>query len=534
MTQKEIWAADCETDPFKEGRTEIKPFIWGCYNGGEYREFSETGDFVKFISERDAIVYAHNGGKFDWFFVLPWLEQFSDLMIINGRLAKFKIGNCEFRDSYNILPIPLAQYKKDDIDYAIMEKGERDKPKNRRLIQDYLRSDCVYLWELVTQFRDKYGGGLTLAGSALKFWLKMDKRKKPKTTQDFYARFAAYYYGGRVEVFRSGIINNNFTVIDINSAYPYAMKHLHPYGDSYAVSTVLPDTDAYISRCFIELRAASLGAFPYREKTGLSFPSDGQLRLFFVTGWEYLAARDTGTLRDDEIISVIQFADSVRFDDYIDHFYAEKSNSEKGSADYIFAKLFLNSLYGKMAANPDHYKEFTVCALRYIDAAESDGYQFASLLTPDAALMQRDLPDEKRHYLNVATAASITGFVRAYLWRAIKKCTGVIYCDTDSIAAESTGDLKLSDTELGAWDKEADCDFGAVAGKKLYAFRYIDGGKEKWKTASKGARLTAEEIIQVAKGVPVIYNPIAPTFSLKNGIKIISRKIVKNVAIGEK
>src|SRR5690606_6211014 len=99
-------------------------------------------------------------------------------------------------------------------------------------------------------------------------------------------------------------------------------------GDNYEVSASLPNTDAYISRSFIELRADSLGAFPYREKTGLSFPSDGRQRLFFITGWEYLAARDTETLRNAEILSVVTFSDSVRFDDYIDHFYQKKSDSE--------------------------------------------------------------------------------------------------------------------------------------------------------------------------------------------------------------
>src|SRR5574343_877900 len=56
-----IAVIDCETDPFAKGRTVIRPFIWGYYNGAEYREFRETHTLVEFLCERDEIVYAHNG-----------------------------------------------------------------------------------------------------------------------------------------------------------------------------------------------------------------------------------------------------------------------------------------------------------------------------------------------------------------------------------------------------------------------------------------------------------------------------------------
>ena len=88
---KEIWAVDSETDPFKAGRVPA-PFIWGAYNGSEYHSFTKTDDMVDFFLDKDVIVYAHNGGKFDWHFILHRLEQFEPLMVISGRLSKFKIG----------------------------------------------------------------------------------------------------------------------------------------------------------------------------------------------------------------------------------------------------------------------------------------------------------------------------------------------------------------------------------------------------------------------------------------------------------
>jgi len=522
---REIWAADSETDPFKAGRIP-KPFIWGAYNGEVYEQFETTAEFVDFISERDCIVYAHNGGKFDWHFLIDKLEPFGELMIIAGRLAKFKIGKAEFRDSYNILPIPLAAYQKDEIDYTLFEEEERYKPENWNAICKYLKADCVYLYDLIKEFHARYGVRLTLAGSALKTWEKIADTKAPKTSAMFYESLAPYYFGGRVQAFRVGEINAPFQVIDINSAYPYAMKHKHPYGEAYSTFDELPDNDDDLSRCFVTLTARSCGAFPYREKNGLSFPNDGEIREFNVSGWEYIAARDGYALKDSEVIKVQVFADTIDFNSYIDHFYTMKSEAKESGdkAGYIFAKLFLNSLYGKFGSNPEKYDEFMVVEPCFIDAAEEDGYAFSAELG-DWALVTRDLPEEKQRYYNVAVAASITGFVRAYLYKAMRQCTGLIYCDTDSIAAESFEGIELDPEKLGAWDVEAVCEYGAVAGKKLYAFKDVNGS---WKTASKGVRLSAEEIVRVAKGEEIVHTPINPSFSMKRGTGFISRTIRAN------
>lgn len=522
---KEIWAIDSETDPFKAGRIPA-PFIWGAYNGSEYHQFARTDEIIEFLAERDCVVYAHNGGKFDYHFCLHHLTEFEPLMVISGRLAKFKIGNAEFRDSYNILPFPLSAYQKDEMDYSLMEPEVRDIPENREKIEKYLKSDCVYLWEVITQFIDRYGMHLTQAGAALKTWEKISGEKAPKTNQFFYETFQPFYYGGRVECFASGEIERDITVIDINSAYPFAMKHDHPYGTDYDIGTELPETREEIQRAFITLECISRGALPYREQNGLQFPNDEERRKYTITGWEYLAGIDTGTIDDVGIVEVITFYDTIRFDDYIDHFYELKDQSKQNDdkAGYIFAKLFLNSLYGKWGANPDKYSEYTIVRPAYISAAENEGYGYCAELDK-WALCSKSLDDAKRRYYNVAVAASITGFVRAYMWRSICQCKGVVYCDTDSIFCESSGNLELHPTKLGAWDVEAECNYGAIAGKKLYAFKKKDG---KWKTACKGVKFTPQEIIRVAKGENVVYHPENPSFSLKRGIKFISRNIKKS------
>jgi len=516
-----IATADCETDPF-DGETLVRPFIWGFYDGNEYREYTDTVEFVEYVKTREVIVYAHNGGKFDWHYILSEIPDFSPLMVINGRLSKFKIGLAEFRDSWNILPVPLRTYKKDDFDYSRLKKENRDDPVNRALIQSYLKGDCVYLYELVSRFVDEYGSNLTVAGTAMKVWENMSGYTRPDTSAEYYHDMAQYYYGGRVECFEKGVIEKKFKVIDINSAYPFAMMEDHPYGDDYITRNDLPSEN--IGQSFVRLYGVSRGALPFRDKNGLTFPDDRVAREYFVTGWEYLAAVETDTLHDFEIISVREFSDTINFSPYVNHFYQVKAEA-KGSGDkaaYIMAKLFLNSLYGKYAANPEKYDEHIISPPEHIEALEQEhDYGYCGSVE-GRAILARPISDTKHRYYNIAVAASITGFVRAYLWRAIRKCEGVMYCDTDSIACESHGSLQIDGDTLGAWDIEAVCDMAAIAGKKLYAFRQMNG---KWKTASKGARLTPIEIVRVALGETVTYNPMAPTYSLHRGIRFIPREI---------
>lgn len=143
-------------------------------------------------------------------------------------------------------------------------------------------------------------------------------------------------------------------------------------------------------------------------------------------------------------------------------------------------------------------------------------------------LSEQETTGKKRFY-NLATAASITGFVRAMLWRTICTADRPLYCDTDSITAIGFGpEVKLS-KELGDWEIEYKYDRVIVCGKKLYAM-HVAGekldDKAGWKLASKGARLTYKDLIEIASGKTVQYNNIAPTFSMsKEKPTFINRQI---------
>ena len=531
---------DCETDPFLVGRIPA-PFVWGYYDGKEFTHY--THDTIDALLERiktqKIIIYAHNGGRFDYHFLLDKMEPYDTIKIINGRLAQFYIGEAEFRDSFNILPVALKKFevvneygetvKKQEFDYSLMEPENRYKPEVWENIIDYLKDDCVTLYEAIKKFQNEYGRHLTQAGAAMAQWKKISGKQIPSSTQDFFHEFKPYYYGGRVQCFRHGIIDANFSVFDINSAYPAAMMHSHPYGLEYIESRA--ELAEYPrGPAFFRIRAASTGAFPYRSKYGLIFPDDGEIREFHVTGWELIAAEDTGTLKNYVLINVTYFLELSSFDEYIQYFYQKRltAKATKDKAGDLFAKLLMNSLYGKFGSNPENYESFIVLPPEDLSSLEDEDneYRLSGDLGP-WLLAARDLEDDEMRYYNVATAASITGYVRAFLWRSIC-ATGkenMLYCDTDSIATMSEGNELQTGPELGKWKHEGEFIKAGIGGKKMYIFQPKSGKDADYKTASKGVKLSNEQLWKVAKGGSVDYVPDAPTFSVHKKPAFICRRV---------
>ena len=574
-----IATIDAETDPFSRKRAEAGllpwPFVWGFYDAGvmddsrPFYYFTDTDEFVDWIRTKEFVVYAHNGGKFDYHYLKHYIEEYDELTVINGRLAKFRIGCCEFRDSWNILPVPLAMYEKQEQDFSLHEEHERHKPENWKRILEYLESDCVNLYEIVSAYRARFGTVLTQASGAMRELDKKNRCPLPQSqSPQFYDEFKPYYFGGRVECFRAGVIEKPFQVVDINSAYPFAMLHEHPYGFEtlgYGTDYKREDfTRREIETSFYTVRARSRGAFPWRDDTevidggALIFPNDDELRTFNITGWELLAAEETGTVSDLEILQVHQFLQTTDFREFIETLYEERQQAKAAGdkATNLLAKLAMNASYGRFAMNPRRFRDYQVIpesevGLLHPDNAddwlESDGrvWEFAGHIG-DKILASAPIPEKRWRFYNVATSASITGFVRAYLWRAIHASQGVFYCDTDSIAAE-TPNVQYG-PNLGQWEREGDFTRAAIAGKKLYAFWYCDADRPKnrdgnfipCKVASKGVKLNAMEIEQIARGETVTYVPMVPTYRVsgfvdkETGDKEIARYIPRTVKMLER
>ncbi|MHB1342563.1 MAG: DNA polymerase [Coriobacteriia bacterium] len=523
MSKTRFAVIDAETDPFDGENLDIQPFVWGFYDGENYLEFDGTyctENLVEYISQWKGVIFAHNGGKFDFHFLAEYFSKESPITVINGRIAKAKLGECTLHDSYCLLPIPLAALEKDHFDYSILEKDIRDLAENKKKISEYLKHDCEYLFKYVMEFINQYGYNITLASTAMKQWKTVFNGSVPSTTEAYYDQFYPFYYGGRVQPFKAGIFEGDFTVYDINSAYPRAMMDKHIIGKKFYLSGT--PKDSKLGQSMLTVEGESLGGLPMRTKQGLSFPVGKGV--FHCTGWEFMAAIKTKTLKNHKILKCYVFEDVCSFSEYVEHFYAMKLEAEKegDKAKRTFAKLLMNSLYGKFATDPREYSEY------YLDdfgARPKEDYAPGAVYG-DCQLFGRDLPENKWRFLNIATSASITGWVRAYLWESILSCENVLYCDTDSIIC-ANGDKLPQGDKLGEWGIDGKASRVAIAGKKLYAC-FGDFGKGKTeKVACKGVRLSAQEIERVAAGELIEYNSIAPSFSIKNPPRFVKRKVQK-------
>jgi len=226
-----IATLDFETDPFKYGR-DPEPFCAGlAVEDGSYYHFWGAycnEQIADFVADEKLRIYAHNGGKFDYFFMLKYLSM--KMMLINGRISKARLGKSVLVDSYLIFPMALRELNKDEIDYSIMEREERNKSENKKEILAYLRGDCEYLLKWVLKFNERFGVKLTVAAAAFGELEKTGYPCKKPSSEKYDDIFRSYYYGGRTQNFKSGVIEGAYEIWDINSAYPEAMKQKHPYG----------------------------------------------------------------------------------------------------------------------------------------------------------------------------------------------------------------------------------------------------------------------------------------------------------------
>jgi hypothetical protein len=549
--QKPFYTIDCETDPFKPGRVPA-PFIWGVYEGvtGFYEEFATPEQVAAFLRDKDCLVYAHNGGKFDYHYMRDLINTDDAIMVISGRLAQFKIGDACYRDSMNILVNPLRAFVKDEIDYAKLELDVRH--LHMVEIRQYLRSDCVNLWNTINAYFDKYGRTLTQAGASMRYWQKNYAEDWTKQTMRQSEDSRDFYYGGRVECFTSGHRVEDFKVVDINSAYPHAMLSQHPLSPEPITVEHLPPAGS-MGPQLIRVEGIARGCFPFRNEDGsLFFPDDEKLvREYCITGWELKTALEHDAFKVFRVVDVHTYDQLVDFGEYVTHFYDERRRAKAAGdkAADVFAKLFLNSLYGKFASDPEKYSEFVIASTETVadwcapanNTLRKTGPPYV-VLGPwgDRYLCGRALPEEKHVYYSVPTAASITGYVRANLFDAISKCSGVLYCDTDSIAARDVSGLSLG-AELGQWKLEATCTEYGIAGKKLYAFKTDEldkKGQSIWKTASKGVKLEPAQIVRVARGEVIRSDPNVPTYTMHRplptfvprDIRRTHKKVARDVA----
>ncbi len=515
-----IYTLDSETDPFVKGR-EPRPFAWGLYDGTEFQH-SWGSDCTAQIMERlyncePGLVYMHNGGKFDIFFLLHYIAVEKDMLIIKDRITqcyiKCRKGYHRVRDSVKILPFSLDTYQKTKIDYAKFESDVRENYKDE--IVSYLKDDCVFLYQMVMGYIEQFGPAITIGTTAIKELQKFHSIGELLTPGMDERIRNRYFFGARVERYKTGVFEGQWKCYDVNSMYPYVMGNFyHPVGHpSTRGNTITKDT------YFVTASGFSRGAFPMRTKTGVSFPHEHNT--YSVTIHEWNTAQELGLFDCDEILETVDFEESRCFVDYVTHYYGlrKKARLDGDKMKELFFKFLLNNSYGKFAINPENFKEYRLTP--DTDDMRFFGFEIDTTID-DFGLILWSKPSEEAKYNNIATGASITGAARSVLLSGIHNAVEPIYCDTDSIICRELKDTAIDGAELGAWKLEKTGNFLAIAGRKMYA---LFDGKQCLKYASKGVRISPEDIVKAAQGQIITYEREAPTYRLNGSVDWLTRRI---------
>lgn len=547
---------DMETDPFdSELKADIKPFLCVLYSD----EFEPIviweadhdvfiGNVVRAIEAlpNQFTIYAHNGGKFDFLFLVSKLR--GDVKFKGRGIMSARIGPHELRDSAHIIPERLAAFQKDKFDYSRNLKANREHWKKE--IIEYCIADCRYTLDIVQSFIASYGLKLTIGQAAMGELRKSYDVKR--INQGFDKQLRKFYFGGRVECLQGrGHWTGDYHLYDVNSMYPRAMEHYaHPIGDfnDYDLRRGPPNEQTV----FLDLHAKNNGALIGRDKDGFTTAGLREGR-FHTTIWEYDVAIKHGLISDVEINACWDCRHRTNFSNFIvplyenrlatkDQMRALKDQGLQTTAafldlkkDDIFFKLLLNNSYGKFAMNPENYKEHYLTDpnerppdewFKSLEGSDDETKMSCNLplfQNPEYAIWQKPSPSFR--YNNVGTAASITGAARAMLLDALQNASDPIYCDTDSIICQDLTGVHLDKSALGAWDLEDSFSEVIIDGKKLYAVKHkkpkiltpeqiADGAKSDYTVKSKGTgRLTWQDMLDMLHGANVVKFNRAPTFT---------------------
>lgn len=545
---------DSETDPFLADRFP-KPFACGFMTGDHYKQtWGENciADMMTHMAswKEPLLIFVHNGGRFDFHFLFDHVSE--PVFIINSRLVEFcqetPGGRHIWRDSVVILPMALAQYQKETIDYRIMEADKRDLPRNRKTIEKYLESDCSNLLALVSRFRFEFEDldakpklhmPITIGQTAMRKMRELHPFARATAATD--AAMRPYYHGGRVQCFQGGIVPGPWQVYDVNSSYLAAMKFYdHPLTDDWEEVDLPRQTvgkrwkipAAWGKVWFADITARNRNALPMKTDTGTRF--DVPLGRFHACSHELILALRYGLVDVLEWHSIQVPIEVGRFGDFVDFFTERKIAAElagdKGGR--LIWKIAGNAGYGKFGQDPTKYQTWEI--LRH-PAGDKRlrrlGFEPQLLVNHDPEnwieLWAAPAPVQSAAYYNVGIGASITSASRAILLEGLQQAVDPVYCDTDSIICKSFSG-EIHHNKLGAWKSELEenADFVAIGGRKTYALYKGKGRKSSdyLKMASKGGDLSGMEILRLCKGGEIEQTSSVPLFSVKSEPRFLTRK----------
>jgi len=400
--------------------------------------------------------------------------------------VKGKEGTIFFLDTLNYLPFPVRQLgekmgkPKLEVDF--------DRVSDRDLMRYCLR-DTEIITEAMLEWirfihKENLGGfAKSLASQALAAFRHrfMHHRIVIHNKKDITEFERAGYFGGRTECFYIGEVKETpIYDVDVNSMYPYVMANYPvPIRHIGYKENVNIDKLGYLLNKYCIIAEVEIETdkpyYPLRQKGKCIYPI-GRFTTTLPTA-SLMRAYNHG-----HIIRVIKLAAYIKanmFKDYVMYFYnlKEKARKEGNKIDYMLAKLFLNSLYGKFGQKVDKIistgeLKKTMWGREEVYYTDTKKYTVINYL--GNRWEELELNAEEGWNSFVAIAAHITDYARNILVDYIEKAgwENVYYCDTDSLFVNEKGYKRLqndlSDVELGKLKLEKKINHLVIYGLKDY------------------------------------------------------------------
>lgn len=479
---KKFITFDCETNindnnSFKMG---------SVYGETFYKIFWNKDEMAKFLLSKRFNGYIRYATNLDFdlsCLYQPFIDEWL-LLISNGKLIFGSFNDkTPFKKFHDTLNLTYNMSVKKMGDILGIPKGNIDfETCSDKELEKYNLNDSRITYLFMKWFNDyifQLGGEVkvTLASTSLYLFRKKYLKefyKKPDRVHNKLHRRA--YYGGRVEVFQEGVINNDFYIYDINSQYPYAMmitplpnpnymkwKKFGNYDDiinfeGVTACTVQAPNKMNIPILPLKFKADNWNSekliFPLGEFKGVW--TNNELRYAISNGYEIL---------NIDYAYIFEKTMNELFD-YVNELYSLRLKFKaKNDKREIILKILLNSLYGKFGINPskNYSGELThIDNIKNFEMAKG-WYQYGETLYFFRA------NNFKPNYEIPIWSAYITATARKILHQFLSNCSQVYYCDTDSIF---TPDVLLSSNEIGKLKNERSCKWGEFLIPKGY--RVID------------------------------------------------------------
>lgn len=514
----ENFVADFETTTDME---DCRVWAWGMSDISHDPSFNFGNSLDTFISTVEGMnsnIYFHNLG-FDMWFILDRIMrngythtenqrtkrgEFTTLIDQMGKVftitIHWKTGfKTQLRDSAKRIPMPVRDIAK-AFGLPIL-KGEIDydayRPVGHELTPEeiaYLRNDVHIVAMALAIQGDEGMKKLTVGSDALSDYKSFSGEEafrgrfpilSPEVDRDIRRAYRGGFTYAAVKY--QGKVTGPGNVYDVNSLYPSVMYYERiPWGEPLVYPTLgeakrhMADTDVFVTHITFGARLRK-GHIPCIQIKGSPHFAATVYQEVIPEGTElFVSSVDLALWMDHYdmdiesagVTYVFRTAEGL-FWEYIDKWSKIKENSEGGRR--AIAKLFLNSLYGKFATNPDVTGKIPVWD------EKND--------VPKLVLGR----EQTRDPVYTPAGVFITAYARNQTIRAAQAhFDQFAYADTDSLhlIGDAPTDLDIHPSRLGAWKHEYHFSEALFARAKAYT-EHVDwtpkgGPCDEWETHIAG------------------------------------------------